>query len=193
MKLVVLASGRGTNFAAIANAVARGEIPGAEILALVSNKPAAPAIDIARTKKIPIRIVDWASFRRDRSAYEAELTRVLETLDPDLICLAGYMLILGKAFVKRWAGKIVNIHPSLLPDFPGLQPQKQALEAGRTKTGCTVHWVTEEVDAGAPIAQGEIPILAGDTPDKIAERLLPVEHETYVRALQILAKKQQVH
>jgi len=102
-------------------------------------------------------------------------------------------LILGTSFVKRWEGKIINIHPSLLPEFPGLHPQKQALEAGRSKTGCTVHWVTEEVDAGDAIAQGEIPILAGDTPETIAERLLPVEHETYVRALQILAKKQKVH
>ncbi len=189
MKIAVLASGRGSNFAAIADAVARGEIPGATLVALVSNKPTAPALDVARAKNVPAKVVDYSSFNKDRSAYEAELSRVLEKLSPDLICLAGYMLILGSDFVKKWKGKLVNIHPSLLPEFPGLHPQKQALEAGAKKTGCTVHWVTEEVDAGPTIARGEIPILPGDTPEKIAERLLPVEHTTYVQALKLLAKK----
>lgn len=192
MKLVVLASGRGSNFAAIAEAVARGAIPASQVLALVTNKPTAGALDIARAKNIPSAIVDSSSFRRegkiDRVAYEAELSRRLEALAPDYICLAGYMLILGETFVKRWAGKLINIHPSLLPDFPGLHPQKQALDAGASRTGCTVHWVTEKVDDGPALAKGEIPILPDDTPETLAARLLPVEHETYVRALRKLAE-----
>ncbi len=192
MKLVVLASGRGSNFAAIADAVARGAIPSTKVLALVTNKPTAGALHLARTREIPTVIVDSAAYRRegkfDRTAYEMELSRQLEALDPDYVCLAGYMLILGETFVEKWEGKLINIHPSLLPKFPGLRPQKQALDAGASKTGCTVHWVTEEVDAGPSLAKGEVPILPDDTPETLAARLLPVEHATYVRALRKLAE-----
>lgn len=193
MNLVVLASGRGTNFSAIAGAVLQNQIPHAHLLALVCNKPAAPVVAIAQSRGIPVHVVGSDSFRKDgkldRPAYETELGKVLEKLNPDYICLAGYMLILGEAFVKRWAGKLINIHPSLLPRFPGLHPHRQALAAGAVKTGCTVHLVTEKVDDGPILAQGELAILPDDTEVTLAERLLPVEHETYIRALQALAEK----
>jgi phosphoribosylglycinamide formyltransferase 1 len=192
MKLVVLASGRGSNFAAIADAVSRGEIPHTQVCALITNRPGAPALDLARERNITTVVVDSGRFRRegklDRAAYEAELDRAVRSFSPDYVCLAGYMLILGEKFVSAWEGKLINIHPSLLPAFPGLHPQKQALDAGAEKTGCTVHWVIQEVDAGAAIARGELKILPGDTPETLAERLLPVEHATYVKALKTLAE-----
>ena len=192
MKLVVLASGRGSNFAAIADAIARGEIPSSQILALICNKPGAAVLELAARRGIPSLIVDSGAYRRegraDRAAYEAELGRALERLAPDYVCLAGYMLILGEALVQRWAGKMLNIHPSLLPAFPGLHPQQQALQAGALKTGCTVHWVAQAVDGGPTLAQAEVPILPGDTAQSLAQRLLPLEHTTYVKVLKKLAE-----
>lgn len=192
MNLVVLASGRGSNFAAIADAVADGRIPRSRVLALVCNRPQAPVVELARRRNVPVEIVDSGAFRRngklDRFRYEAELGRVLERLDPDYLCLAGYMLILGETLVRRWENRILNIHPSLLPKYPGLHPQRRALEAGDRKTGCTVHIVTPAVDDGPILAQGEVDILPGDTEHTLAARLLPVEHATYVRALARLAE-----
>lgn len=193
MKLAVLASGRGTNFAAIADAVKSGAVPRSEVVGLLCNRPGAPVLELAKKRGIPSQVVDSARFRIDgtleREPYERELSQALERWNPDWVCLAGYMLILGEAFVRRWEGKMMNIHPSLLPAFPGLSPQKQALEAGVKETGCTVHLVTSKVDDGPVLARGRIPVLPGDTVASLSARLLPVEHATYVEALKKLATR----
>ena len=180
-RLVFLASGRGSNFEAIARAIQAGELQ-AEASALICNRREAPVLKIAEGLGVPACLVDRKRFK-DRLAYEEELISMIETFDPDLVCLAGYMLLLGPKVVQRWKGKIVNIHPSLLPDFRGLNAQKQALESGRSETGCTVHYVTEGLDDGPIIEQSKIAILPGDTEQSLSERLLAVEHATYVRAL----------
>ena len=184
---MILASGRGSNFATLADAVSQGTVPNAEILSLISNRADAGAIELARERGIPHTVIESRKFRKDgkfaRSAYEEVLHQTLEDLSPDLICLAGYMLILGETLVKQWEGKMVNIHPSLLPLFRGLHPQAQALEAGVCFTGCTVHFVTAELDGGPIIEQDVLRIEPNDTAESLAARLLPIEHRTYVRAL----------
>lgn len=193
VRLVVLASGRGTNFSAIASAVNAGKIPGATLVALVTNNPAAKAIERAKAVGVPVHVVDSQTFRRngklDRDAYERKLVETLDRLAPDLVCLAGYMLILGPRFLGAFPERVLNIHPSLLPAFPGLRAQRQAIEAGARVTGATVHFVTADLDDGPIVAQNEIPVLEGDTETTLAERLLPVEHRTYVEALQRLASR----
>lgn len=186
-RLVVLASGRGTNFAAISNAVVEGKIPDVEIIALVSNNPEAGALTVAKQFKIPTFVVDSTPHKRtgkfQRAQYEGELVKILEQLTPDYILLAGYMLIVGEDVIQRWPNRMINIHPSLLPAFKGLRAQKQALEAGAKETGCTVHFVTSELDSGPIILQNRIPILPNDTEESLSSRLLEVEHRTYVDAL----------
>jgi phosphoribosylglycinamide formyltransferase-1 len=193
VRIVVLASGRGSNFAALADAIARGELPNAQIVGLVCNRPEAPALDLARTRKIPATVLDSKSFgkgkRFDRPAYEEALVSAVERLEPELICLAGYMLLLGKAMLEKWTSRIVNIHPSLLPSFPGLAAQKQALEYGVRWTGCTVHFVDEHLDAGPFVAQETLEILDEDTDDTLSARLLPIEHRTYVKAVRRLCNE----
>ncbi|MBI4404390.1 MAG: phosphoribosylglycinamide formyltransferase [Deltaproteobacteria bacterium] len=192
-KLVILASGRGSNFAAIANAIADGSIPNARIIALISNNADAGAIGIAKRLGIAVRIIHSKNFRQsgqfDRIGYEKELSAVLKELQPNWILLAGYMLILGKEIIQQWANKIVNIHPSLLPAFRGLRAQKQAIEAGVSKSGCTVHFVTEELDDGPIIAQNTVEVLGTDTEETLSQRLLPIEHHTYVEAVSKLCSR----
>ncbi len=183
MKIVILASGRGSNFEAIAKA----EIPNTQILALISNKPEAPALQKAKALRIPTHVI--ANQGLNRETYEGKLLALLETLPFDYLCLTGYMLLLGKKIISRYPNRILNIHPSLLPAYPGLHAQKQALEDGAKATGCTVHFVTEEMDAGPIVMQSRIPILPNDTVESLSERLLPLEHATYISALQLLASK----
>jgi phosphoribosylglycinamide formyltransferase 1 len=192
-KLVVLASGRGSNFCALADAIHQGSIEGAEIVALISNKANARAMQEAQARNIPHFLVESKRFKVnqqwDRNSYEKELLSLLKSLKPDFILLAGYMLVLGKQIIQSFPQQIINIHPSLLPKFRGLHAQKQALVSGETETGCTVHWVTEGLDEGDPILQGKVPILTGDTEETLSLRLLPVEHQTYIAALKLLLPK----
>lgn len=189
-RLLFLASGRGSNFAAIADAVSRGEIPDAKIVGLLANKPAA-ALDLARARGVSAQLVEASEFRRpdgkwDRSAYEEALCAEIRKRQPDLVCLAGYMLLLGKKIVSEWAGRIVNIHPSLLPSFKGLNAQQQAVDYGVRWSGCSVHLVTEDLDAGPILEQSILEVLPEDTGESFSQRLLPLEHQTYVRALKKL-------
>ena len=194
MRLVVLASGRGSNFLAIAQAVRSGRIPHSEIAGLVSNRADAPALEHAKTLGIPSYLHESRPYvkdkKLDRLAYEAGLVPLVQSLSPDYICLAGYMLMLGPAMIGAFAHRILNIHPSLLPKYKGLHPQRQALAAREKQTGCTVHWVTATLDDGPALRQATIEILPGDTEATLSARLLPLEHATYVEALAELAKHQ---
>jgi len=189
-RLLVFASGRGSNFEAIATAIENGQIENAQIVGLFSNKSTAPVLEKAARLKIPTHVIESKNYKHnskfDREKYEKDLLKYALTVNPDWIILAGYMLILGREFIKEFEGKIINIHPSLLPKYKGLDAQKQALEAKETETGCTVHIVTEEMDAGPIIAQSKVKILPEDTVERLIERLLAVEHATYVRALKKL-------
>ncbi len=192
MRVLCLASGRGSNFAAILAAIIQKKIPTAELVGLVTNNPAAPAIEIAKRSSIPVVVVDCGLYRTggklDRAVYEKELLPKLEALRPDLICLAGYTLLLGREIIERYPDQILNIHPSLLPSFKGLHAQRQALEAGVKWSGCTVHFVNHELDGGTIIEQSVLRIDDHETEDSLSRRLLPIEHETYVKALQKVAK-----
>jgi formyltetrahydrofolate-dependent phosphoribosylglycinamide formyltransferase len=185
-RLLFLASGRGSNFAAICDAIRSGEIPGAEAVGLICNKPA-PALELAKARGVPATLIEARTFRRDgkwdRAGYEVALAEAIRQHRPDFICLAGYMLLLGKSLIAEWPGKILNIHPSLLPSFKGLDAPKQALAYGVQWTGCTVHFVTEDLDAGPIVAQSAVEILPGDDEASLIQRQLPIEHRTYIQAL----------
>lgn len=191
-RIVVLASGRGSNFCAIADAIAKGELDSTQIVGLISNRAKAQVLAEAKSRSIPTHLVESAHYKKggvfDRAHYERELLSLLSELKPDLILLAGYMLVLGEEIIQKFPKKIINIHPSLLPKFRGLHAQRQALETGESETGCTVHWVTEELDGGKPILQAKTPIFPGDNEDSLSRRLLPLEHETYISALKLVLK-----
>jgi phosphoribosylglycinamide formyltransferase-1 len=181
-RLAILLSGRGSNFEAIARAVERGEIRNASIVAVVSDVPAAPGLDRARSRGLPAFAVDRARFST-RRAYEEEVLRILEAARAELLCLAGYMRILSPEFISRYPGRILNIHPSLLPKYPGLNAQQRALEAGDTVAGCTVHRVEEGVDSGPVLLQRQVPIEPGDTVESLSRRILEEEHRAYPEAI----------
>jgi phosphoribosylglycinamide formyltransferase-1 len=181
-RLAVLLSGRGSNFEAIAEAVAAGEIPEAEIVAVISDVPGAAGLERARQRGLPAHGVDRRRFA-SRREHEAAILRILETARPDVICLAGYMRVLSPEFVAKFPRRILNIHPALLPKFPGLHAQRRALEAGETVSGCTVHFVDEGTDTGPAILQRTVPILPGDTEESLSERILAEEHEAYPEAI----------
>jgi len=181
-RLAILLSGRGSNFEAIARAVERGEIRNASIVAVVSDVPAAPGLARARSRGLPAFAVDRARFST-RRAYEEEVLRILEAARAELLCLAGYMRILSPEFISRYPGRILNIHPSLLPKYPGLNAQQRALEAGDTVAGCTVHRVEEGVDSGPVLLQRQVPIEPGDTVESLSRRILEEEHRAYPEAI----------
>jgi phosphoribosylglycinamide formyltransferase-1 len=181
-RLAVLLSGRGSNFEAIADAVESGAIPNAEIVAVVSDVAEARGLARARERGFPAQAVDRAQFG-GRRAHEAEILRHLDQIRPDLVCLAGYMRLLSPEFIARWRGRIVNIHPGLLPKWPGLGAQRQALEAGEAESGCTVHFVDEGTDTGPIILQRRVPILPGDTEETLSARILEEEHRAYPEAI----------
>jgi phosphoribosylglycinamide formyltransferase-1 len=181
-RLAILLSGRGSNFEAIADAVERAEIPGAEVVAVISDVPAARGLEIARARGLPAHAVDRRLFP-DRRSHEEQVRRVLDAARPDLICLAGYMRVLSPGFVAAYRGRILNIHPSLLPKYPGLDAQRRALEAGERESGCTVHVVDEGTDTGPILLQVRVPVLPGDTPERLADRILRREHEAYPEAI----------
>lgn len=191
-RVLVLASGRGSNFCAIADAISLGIISNASIVGVISNKTEATVLEHAKDRNISGFVIESNQYRKhgklDRNAYEEKLLNLMLSLKPDLICLAGYMLVLGKKIVEAFPKKIINIHPSLLPKFRGLHAQKQALESGDKITGCTVHWVTEGLDEGLAILQAEVPILSGDNEESLSLRMLPIEHQTYISALKLILK-----
>ncbi len=181
-RLAILLSGRGSNFEAIADAVGEGTIPDARIVAVISDVPSAPGLLRARERGLPSWAVERSRFS-SRAAYEQEVLRILAEAEPDLVCLAGYMRLLSSEFVSRWRGRILNIHPSLLPKFAGLEPQKRALDAGETQTGCTVHFVDEGMDTGPIVLQRTVPIAPGETVESLIRKILEEEHRAYPEAV----------
>lgn len=190
MRLAILLSGRGSNFQAIHEAVQRRELD-AEIVCVISNRPDAPGIQRARDYGYEAHILDHKTFA-NRAAHEEAVLRVLDEARPDFIALAGYMRLLGASFIERWRNRIVNIHPSLLPSFPGVDAQAQAVAYGVKVSGCTVHFVDEQLDAGPIIVQRVVPVLDDDTAETLSARILTEEHQAYVEALKKLTRRHRV-
>jgi phosphoribosylglycinamide formyltransferase-1 len=180
----VLLSGRGSNFEALAESVAAGRIPNAEIAIVISNREGAPGIEKAQARGIPGQVIPSKGLERE--PYDRLVIAALENAKVDLVCLAGYMRLLSPAFVTAFRNRILNIHPSLLPAFPGLESQRQALEHGAKFSGCTVHFVDENLDAGPIILQAAVPIRDDDTPETLSERVLKEEHRIYSEAVRIV-------
>ncbi|MBP0439033.1 phosphoribosylglycinamide formyltransferase [Tianweitania sediminis] len=185
-RVAVLISGRGSNMAALIEATADPRFP-ATIAVVVSNKADAGGLAVAKAAGIPTRVIAKAD-HPGAEAQDHAMQAVLTEHRVDLICLAGYMRLLRDEFVHRWSGRMINIHPSLLPLFKGLHPHEQALAAGVRLHGCSVHFVTSEMDSGPIIAQAAVPVLAGDTPDSLATRVLEIEHRLYPLALRLVAE-----
>ncbi|PYE28562.1 phosphoribosylglycinamide formyltransferase-1 [Rhizobium sp. PP-CC-3A-592] len=184
-RVVVFISGGGSNMLALADACAAGDYP-ADIVGVISDRATAGGLEKAAARGIPTAAFERRDYA-DKAAHEAAILDHVETLRPDLLCLAGYMRLLTGAFISRYEGRILNIHPSLLPEFPGLHTHQRALDAGRTEAGCTVHFVTEGMDEGPVILQTRVPVLEGDTAETLAARVLTVEHKTYAEALRMVA------
>jgi phosphoribosylglycinamide formyltransferase-1 len=183
-RIGVLLSGRGSNFEALAEGVAGGRIPNAEIAVVISNREGAPGLERARARGIEARPIPSKGLERE--AYDKLVMAALEEKKIDLVCLAGYMRLLSPQFVAAFRGRILNIHPSLLPAFPGLESQRQALEHGAKFAGCTVHFVDENLDAGPIVLQAVVPIEDRDTPETLSERILREEHRIYTEAVRIV-------
>jgi phosphoribosylglycinamide formyltransferase-1 len=186
-RIGVLLSGRGSNFEALAESVAAGRIPNAEIAIVISNIEAAAGIERARARGIETRVIPSKGLERE--AYDRQVIAVLQEKKVDLVCLAGFMRMLSPVFVRAFPHKILNIHPSLLPAFPGLEAQRQALEHGAKVSGCTVHFVDENLDAGPIILQAVVPIEDRDTPETLAERILREEHRLYSEAVRLVLER----
>ena len=183
-RIGVLLSGRGSNFEALAESVAAGRIPNAEISIVISNREGAPGIERANARGIRTRVIPSKGLERE--AYDRQVAAVLEEHKIDLICLAGYMRLLSPYFVAKFPNRILNIHPSLLPSFPGLESQRQALEYGVKVAGCTVHFVDENLDAGPIILQSVVPVNDDDTEESLNARILKEEHRIYSEAVRIV-------
>ena len=181
--IVILISGRGSNMEAIVRAQQAEAWP-ARIAAVISNKPDAKGLAFAQSHGIPTAVVPNKEFPT-REAFDAALQETIDRFEPDLVVLAGFMRILTAPFVEHYAGRMLNIHPSLLPLFPGLHTHRQALDAGVAEHGATVHFVTAELDHGPAVIQARIPVLPGDTEDSLAERLLAEEHVIYPKAVRL--------
>jgi phosphoribosylglycinamide formyltransferase-1 len=182
-RLGILISGRGSNFEAIADQVARGALA-AEIAIVISNRPEAPGLEAARKRGIPS--VAIPSKGMDREIYDRLLIEELTRRGVDLVCLAGFMRLLSASFIRRFPNRILNIHPSLLPSFPGLDAQRQALEHGVKITGCTVHFVDEQLDAGPIILQAAVEVRDEDTVESLSARILEQEHRIYPQAIRLV-------
>jgi phosphoribosylglycinamide formyltransferase-1 len=183
-RIGVLLSGRGSNFVALADSVAAGRIPDAEIAIVLSNREGAAGIDKAEDRGIPTRVIPSKGLERE--PYDRQVVAVLREHGVELICLAGYMRLLSPYFVASFPNRILNIHPSLLPSFPGLESQRQALEYGVKIAGCTVHFVDENLDAGPIVLQAAIPVHDADTEATLSERILAEEHRVYSEAVRIV-------
>jgi phosphoribosylglycinamide formyltransferase 1 len=183
-RIGVLLSGRGSNFEALADSVAAGRIPDAEIVIVISNRDNAPGIERARARGIEARVIPSKGLERE--TYDRLVVAALQEKRVDLVCMAGYMRLVSAYFVSSFRNRILNIHPSLLPAFPGLESQRQALEHGVKFSGCTVHFVDENLDAGPIVLQAVVPVEDSDTPETLAERILREEHRIYTEAVRIV-------
>lgn len=185
LKLAIFISGQGSNMNAIHEACKSPEYP-AEISVVISNRPEAAGLKTAEAAGIPVETIDHKSYET-REDFEDEIEDRLQSYDFDLIVLAGFMRVLTPSFVEKWPDQIINIHPSLLPDYKGVNTHKRAIEDGKTEGGCTVHFVSSDLDSGPVIAQKQVPILPEDTPETLAKRVLVQEHILYPKAIEILA------
>jgi phosphoribosylglycinamide formyltransferase 1 len=185
-RVAILISGRGSNMAALIDAAKVSDFP-AEIAVVISNRPDALGLVTASESDVPTLTIESKRFGKDRAAFELALQAALDQHRVELICLAGFMRLLTAEFVQRWYGRMLNIHPSLLPSFPGLEPQAQALRAGVKISGATVHFVIPETDAGPILMQGAVAVHDDDTPETLAARILAVEHRIYPDALRLVA------
>jgi phosphoribosylglycinamide formyltransferase-1 len=183
-RIAVLLSGRGSNFEALAESVAAGRIPEAEIAVVVSNREGAPGIEKARQRGLEAAVIP--SRGRQREEYDREVVALLKEKKVDLVCLAGFMRLLSPYFIGEFRNRILNIHPALLPAFPGLEAQKQALGWGVKVAGCTVHFVDETLDGGPILAQTTVPVLDDDTEETLSARILREEHRLYTEAVQLV-------
>jgi phosphoribosylglycinamide formyltransferase-1 len=184
-KVAILISGRGSNMSAL---IAATQSPGfpAEVVGVLSNKAAAPGLTVAASHGIATASLAQSRFPT-REMFEDTMTQVLDSWETDIVCLAGFMRILGEDFVEHWAGRMINIHPSLLPAYRGLHTHERALADGVTEHGCTVHFVTPGLDEGPAILQAKVPVYPGDTPETLSARVLVEEHRIYPEALRMLA------
>lgn len=180
--IAILISGRGSNMRALIDACAAPDFP-ARIVMVLSNRPDAPGLDVARAAGLRAEAIDHRPFGKDRAAHERAVDALLREAGVQLVCLAGYMRLLTPFLTEAWAGRMLNIHPSLLPAFPGLHTHERALQAGVKLHGCTVHLVTEVMDDGPILGQAAVPVHPGDTPDALAARVLKQEHRLYPAAL----------
>lgn len=185
-RVAILISGRGSNMMALVEAARAPEYP-AEIVAIIASRPDAAGLSWANTHGLPAKAFDHKAYA-SREAFDDAIHDALIEARVDLIALAGFMRIQSAGFVRKWQGRQLNIHPSLLPLFKGLHPHKQALDAGAKVSGCTVHFVTEEMDSGPIVAQAQVPVLTSDTPDTLAARILVAEHRLYPYALGLVAE-----
>jgi phosphoribosylglycinamide formyltransferase-1 len=185
-RVAILISGRGSNMTALVEAARDPAYP-AEIVGVFSNRADAPGLQYAWLAGVPTAVASHKDFA-SREAFDAHVQSVLDGWNVDLVCLAGFMRIFSVGFAHRWTGRMLNIHPSLLPLFKGLKPQQQALDAGATESGCTVHWVIPDLDDGPTILQRHVPVLSGDTADTLAARILIEEHKAYPEALAMVAR-----
>ncbi|MCD6452178.1 MAG: phosphoribosylglycinamide formyltransferase [Acidobacteria bacterium] len=186
VKVGILISGRGSNMESIVRKAKADEIP-AEVVVVISNKPEAPGIRKAEAFGIPVAVIDHKKFS-SREDFERALVSELKSRGVELVCLAGFMRILSPTFIREFPGRIMNIHPSLLPAFPGLNVHNRVLESGAKFSGCTVHFVTEDVDAGPIIIQAVVPVLDDDTEETLAARVLVEEHKIYPEAIRLFAE-----
>jgi phosphoribosylglycinamide formyltransferase-1 len=185
-RVAVLISGRGTNLKALIDACAAPDYP-AEIALVISNREDAPGLGVAREAGVPALVISHKKFET-RETFDDEIDAALRGARIDIVCEAGFMRIHSDSFVRKWEGRILNIHPSLLPAFKGIRVHQQALDAGVKVSGCTVHFIVAELDSGPIIAQAAVPVLAGDTTETLAERVLSEEHRIYPQALRLVAE-----
>ena len=186
MKIGILISGRGSNMAAIAEAVNSGIVPSSKIAVVISDKTDAPGLGKAQSHGIETLVIEKNG--RKRAEHDSEIIRELQKRNVELVCLAGYMRLLSKEFIRAFPNKIINIHPSLLPSFKGLDAQKQAIDYGVKFSGCTVHFVDEDLDHGAIIAQKIVEVKNDDTPETLAARILEYEHALYIEAVKMIVE-----
>jgi phosphoribosylglycinamide formyltransferase-1 len=189
-RIAILISGRGSNMTALVEAARDPTYP-AEIVGVFSNRADAPGLQYAWLAGIPTAVHSHKDFP-SREAFDAQIQAVLDGWGAELVCLAGFMRILSHGFAERWTGRMLNIHPSLLPLYKGLKPQQQALDAGATESGCTVHWVIPDLDDGPAILQRRVPVLPGDTAETLGARILVEEHMAYPEALAMVARGEAV-
>jgi len=185
-RVAILISGGGSNMVALVNSMREASHPAQPVLVL-SNNPDCSGLQKATDLGVPTAAVDHRPFGKDRHSFEARMNVALNAAGADIICHAGFMRITTPEFVQTWHGRMLNIHPSLLPKFKGLHPQKQAIEAGETESGCSVHEVTEVLDGGPILGQARVPVLPDDTPETLAARILPMEYALYPRVLRRFA------